>query len=152
MTMKISIRSRGFKPASLGAAFALLALTGVAPIAAQAPAPDQVQLNVSGATMPTTKILAVGHWTSKAPRAGVGRLLPTEVRDTVRLYLDAVIDQRFIQQDNSGVVFLLNVTDADKAHEFLEKLPPGQAGLMEFQLTPLGPISALGSLIKAPVN
>jgi hypothetical protein len=74
MTMKISIPSRGFKAASLGAAFALLALTGVAPIAAQARAPDQVHLNVSGTTMPTTKILAVGHWTPKATTAGVGRL------------------------------------------------------------------------------
>jgi hypothetical protein len=81
MTMKISIPSRGFKAASLGAAFALLALTGVAPIAAQARAPDQLHLHVSGATMPTTKILAVGHWTPKATTAGVGRLLPTEVHD-----------------------------------------------------------------------
>jgi hypothetical protein len=77
-------------------------------------------------------------------------VLPTEVRDTVRLYLDGVIDQWFIQQDNSGVVFLLNVTDTDKAHGLLEKLPLGQAGLMEFQLAPLGPISALGSLIGPP--
>jgi hypothetical protein len=84
--------------------------------------------------------------------AGVGQLLPTEVRDTVRLYLDGVIDQWFIQQDNSGVVFLLNVTDADKAHGLLEKLPLGQAGLMDFQLSPLGPISALGSLIRAPAK
>jgi hypothetical protein len=66
--------------------------------------------------------------------------------------LDGIIDQWFIQQDNSGVVFLLNVTDADKAHGLLEKLPLGQAGLMEFQLTPLGPISALGSLIRPSAN
>jgi hypothetical protein len=74
---------------------------------------------------------------------------PSKVR---RLYLDGVIDQWFIQQDNSGVVFLLNVTEVDKAQGFLEKLPLGQAGLMEFQLTPLGPISPLGSLIKTPAN
>jgi hypothetical protein len=78
--------------------------------------------------------------------------MPAEVRDTVRLYLDGVIDQWFIQQDNSGVVFLLNVIETDKAHGLLEKLPLGQGGLMEFQLTPLGPISPLGSLIKAPAN
>ncbi len=148
----ISILSHGNKAASLGAAFALLSLTGVTPAAAQKLAPDQVHLKVSGATVPTTRILAVGHWTPKATAAEVGHLLPTEVRDTVRLYLDGVIDQWFIQQDNSGVVFLLNVTDADKARGLLETLPLGQAGLMEFQLTPLGPISALGSLIKAPVN
>ena len=58
--------------------------------------------------------------------AGVARLLPTEARDTVRLYLDGVIDQWFIQQDNSGVVFLLNVTDADKAHGLLENCRSGK--------------------------
>jgi hypothetical protein len=150
--MKNSILSSGIKTACFGAALAVLAGVGVAPAAAQAPASDQVRLNVSGATVPTTKILAIGRWTPKATVAGVRPLLPSEVRDTVRLYLDGVIDQWFIQQDNSGVVFLLNVTETDKARGLLEKLPLGQAGLMEFQLTPLGPISPLGSLIKAPPN
>jgi len=151
-TMQVSISSSGIKAACFGAAFTVLAVAGVAPAAAQAAAPDQVRLNVTGATVPTTKILAVGRWTSKATSSAVRSLLPTEVRDTVRLYLDGVIDQWFIQQDNSGVVFPLNETDASKAHGLLEKLPLGQAGLMEFQLVPLGPISALGALIKVPVK
>ena len=115
--------------------------------AARAPADEQVRLNVAGKSVPTTKILAVGRWTLKATADGVRPVLPAEVRDTVRLYLDGVIDQWFIQQDNSGVVFLLNVTETDKAHALLEKLPLGQAGLMEFQLTQLGPVSPLASLI-----
>lgn len=150
--MTISILRGGIKAACFGAMTGLMAVAGVTPAPAQAPAYDQVHLNVTGATVPTTKILAIGRWTPKATMAGVAHVLPSEVRDTVRLYLDGVIDQWFIQQDNSGVVFLLNVTDADKAHGLLEKLPLGQAGLMEFQLSPLGPISALGSLIKAPTN
>jgi hypothetical protein len=148
--MKPSILSRGVKEAWFGAALAGLAVATAPPVAAQAVASDQVRLNVTGATVPTTRILAIGRWTPKATTEGVRHVLPTEVRDTVRLYLDGVIDQWFIQQDNSGVVFLLNVTDTDKAHGLLEKLPLGQAGLMEFQLAPLGPISALGSLIGPP--
>jgi hypothetical protein len=109
--MKTSILSRGVKGACFGAALAGLAVATAMPAAAQAVASDQLHLNVSGATVPTTKILAIGRWTPKATTAGVRQLLPTEVRDTVRLYLDGVIDQWFIQQDNSGVVFLLNVTD-----------------------------------------
>jgi hypothetical protein len=148
--MKTPILSRSFNWAYLGAAFVGLAVINGPPAAAQTATSDQVHVNVSGATVPTTRILAIGRWTPKATAAGVRSLLPTEVRDTVRLYLDGVIDQWFIQQDNSGVVFLLNVTDADKAHGLLEKLPLGQAGLMEFQLSPLGPISALGSLLGPP--
>jgi hypothetical protein len=146
----IAIPSGGIKTVRFSAALALLAVTAPMPTAAQAPVSEQVRLNVSGATVPTTKILAIGRWTPKATTAGVRHLLPTEVRDTVRLYLDGVVDQWFIQQDNSGVVFLLNVTDPDKGHELLEKLPLGRAGLMEFQLTPLGPISALSVLLPGP--
>jgi hypothetical protein len=151
-TMKTLILGGGIKAVSFGAALALLSVIGPRPTAAQPPASDQVRLNISGATVPTTRILAIGRWTPKATMVGVRSLMPAEVRDTVRLYLDGVIDQWFIQQDNSGVVFLLNVIETDKAQGLLEKLPLGQAGLMEFQLTPLGPISPLGSLIKAPAN
>jgi hypothetical protein len=148
--VKTSISRSRVKGVCFGAALVGLAVISGTPATAQGVASDHVHVNVSGATVPTTRILAIGRWTPKATAAGVRSLLPTEVRDTVRLYLDGVIDQWFIQQDNSGVVFLLNVTDADKAHGFLEKLPLGQAGLMEFQLTPLGPISALGSLLGPP--
>jgi hypothetical protein len=128
-------------------AFAVLIGLCIMLLAAQAPAAEQVRLNVTAKTVPTTKILAIGRWTPRATADGVRLVLPAEVRDTVRLYLDGVIDQWFIQQDNSGVVFLLNVTETDKAHALLEKLPLGQAGLMEFQLTQLGPVSPLASLI-----
>jgi hypothetical protein len=146
--MKISILNGGLTVACFGVA--VVTGASVTPAAAQASASDQVHLNVAGATVPTTKTLAVGRWTSKATIAGVRPLIPTEVCDTVRLYLDGVVDQWFIQQDNSGVVFLLNVTDPDKAHELLEKLSLGRAGLIEFQLTPLGPISALSVLLPGP--
>ncbi len=60
-----------------------------------------------------------------------------EVRDTVRLYLAGKIDQWFVRRDQNGVVFLLNVGSVAEAHELLEKLPLGQAKLMEFDLIPL---------------
>jgi hypothetical protein len=46
----------------------------------------------------------------------------------------------------------LEIANESHGHRLLEKLPLGQAGLMEFQLSPLGPISALGSLIRPPAN
>jgi hypothetical protein len=66
--MKILILSVGIKAVCLGAA---LAITGPRPAAAQPPASDQVRLNISGATVPTTKILAIGRWTPKATMVGV---------------------------------------------------------------------------------
>ena len=149
--MKLTTAGKSIKAGRRTALAVLIGLCIMLP-AVRALAAEQVRLNVTGKTVPTTKILAVGRWTPKATADGVRPVLPAEVRDTVRLYLDGVIDQWFIQQDNSGVVFLLNVTDTDKARALLEKLPLGQAGLMEFQLTQLGPVSPLASLIGAPAK
>ena len=60
---------------------------------------------------PTTRILAIGTGNPGVDAAAVRSILPTEVRETVKLYLDGKIDQWFSLQDRSGVAFILNVTD-----------------------------------------
>jgi hypothetical protein len=95
---------------------------------------------------PTTRILAIGTVNSGVDPAAVRSILPTEVRETVKLYLDGRIDQWFSLQDRSGVAFILNVTDPAVARDMLEKLPLGQAHLMSFELIPLGPLSPLRQL------
>jgi hypothetical protein len=102
--------------------------------------------------VPTTKLLAIGTFTAKATPSLSKPVLPFEVRETVRLYLNGKIDQWFVKQDQSGVVFIMNLTDPKEAHELLEKLPLGQAGLMEFQIIPLGPISPLRMLLSEPAK
>ncbi|BDI29562.1 hypothetical protein CCAX7_16130 [Capsulimonas corticalis] len=102
---------------------------------------------LAAVTVPTTKILAIGNVTAKGMPADIAPILPFEVRDTVRLHLSGVIEQWFFQTESNGVVFLLNVTTAAEAHEILEKLPLGVAGMMEFELIPLGPLKPLGMLL-----
>ena len=67
-----------------------------------------------------------------------------EVRDTVRLYLAGKIDQWFVRRDQSGVVFILNLSSVDEARTVLEKLPLGEAKLMEFDLNSARSPSAVG--------
>ena len=81
---------------------------------------------------PTTRILAIGTINQGADLAAARAILPTEVRETVKLYLDGKIDQWYSLQNRVGVAFILNVTDVSAAHEMLEKLPLGQAHLMTF--------------------
>jgi Muconolactone delta-isomerase len=95
---------------------------------------------------PTTRILAIGTLNPGVDPAAARAILPTEVRETVKLYLDGKIDQWYSLQGRNGVVFILNVTDPVAAHEMLEKLPLGQAHLMSFELTPLGPLNPLRQL------
>ena len=119
---------------------------------AQGVTPPETAASRAPAPVPTTKVLAIGSFTAKATPADWQKVLPDEVRATVLLYLDGKIDQWFVKQDQSGVVFLMNVTDAGDAKALLEKLPFGPAGLMEFQLIPLGPISPLRMLLNNPAK
>ena len=137
------------KLASIGVlAAALLAITPVVLLAQSGP--RSVVTASSDLNVPTTKLLAIGSFTVKGTPAEWKPLLPSEVRDTVRLYLAGKIDQWYVKPDQSGVVFIMNLTDSKEAHELLAKLPLGEAGLMEFQLIPLGPLSPLRALLAAP--
>ena len=95
---------------------------------------------------PTTRILAIGTINQGVDPAAARAILPTEVRETVKLYLDGKIDQWYSLQGRSGVAFILNVTDPVTAREMLEELPLGQAHLMTFELIPLAPLSPLRQL------
>jgi hypothetical protein len=103
---------------------------------------------------PTVKMLAIGTLAPGADPAAVRAVMPTEVRETVKLYLDGKIDQWYSLQSRPGVAFILNVTDVAAAHEMLEKLPLGQAHLMSFELMPLGPLNPLRALpgMSAPAE
>lgn len=100
----------------------------------------------------TTKVLAIGTWTAKAPPESRPAIMPSEARDTMRLMLAGKIDQWFAKTDGSGAVFLMNVTDPSEAHTLLEKLPLGQANMMTFQLIPVGPLWPLGLLLGEPTK
>jgi hypothetical protein len=99
---------------------------------------------------PTTKVLAIGNVTAKGTPGAIGAVLPFEVRATVRLHLAGKIDQWFFQSEAYGVVFIMNCATAEEAHELLEKLPLGVAGMMSFELIPLGPLKPLNMLLGGP--
>jgi hypothetical protein len=110
----------------------------------QAPAPS------SNASVPTTKILAIGHIVSGSEGPNRQAIMPNEVRETVKLYLAGKIDSWYVRKDTAGVVFLMNVTTVAEAHALLEALPLGKAKMMEFDLIPIGPLSPLQYLLAEP--
>ena len=95
--------------------------------------------------VPTTKILAIGHIVPNAPARTA--IMPSEVRETVKLYLAGKIDSWYVRKDAPGVVFLMNVPTVEEAHKLLEALPLGVAHIMEFELIPIGPLSPLNYLL-----
>jgi hypothetical protein len=95
---------------------------------------------------PTTKILAIGSVTAKGTSEAIASVRPHEVRATVRNHLAGKIEQWFSQTESRGVVFIVKATSTAEAHELLEKLPLGVAGMMEFELI------ALGRLRRSPCS
>jgi hypothetical protein len=105
---------------------------------------------LAAVAIPTTKILAIGNVNAKGGPDAIGPIFPFEVRATVGLHLAGKIEQWFYQAEGYGVVFVMNVTSRAEAHELLEKLPLGVAGMMDFELIALGPMKPLAMLIGEP--
>jgi hypothetical protein len=61
--------------------------------------------------------------TAKATPKLLMTILPSEARATARLYLAGKIDQWYCRRDQSGVVFIMNLTDPEEAHALLENFP-----------------------------
>lgn len=95
---------------------------------------------------PVTGLLAIGTLPPGTDMAAVRALLPQEVRETVRLYLQGRIGQWFSLADRPGVAFILNGTDPAAARAMLGRLPLGRARLMRFDVLPLAPLAPLGVL------
>jgi len=95
---------------------------------------------------PTTNVLAMLIVKSDVSRADVVKVLPDEVRATVRLHLDGKIQQWYGRDDNRGVVFILNCTSVDEAKKITAELPFEKTGIATFEyiaLTPLSPLRVL---------
>jgi hypothetical protein len=98
--------------------------------------------------LPTSKILALGRFTSPPTPEQLKTIFPKEVPETLRLYLNGNIEQWWARQDQKGPVFLMNVKTIAEAHSILEKLPLGQAKLMEFEYVELSPLTPLHMLLS----
>ena len=113
----------------------LILLMTVHPLGAQPPAPPK-----------TTDVLVLMTLKAGVPREELAKVLPSEVRATVRLYLDGKIRQWFQRSDGKGVVFILPTTTVADAQAIMESLPLARANLVDHEyvaLSPLGPLAAL---------
>ena len=103
-------------------------------------------LHAQATTPKATDVLVLMTVKAGVQREQTAKVLPTEVRATVRLYLDGRLRQWFQRSDGKGVVFILPVTTVAEAEAIMESLPLVQANLVDLQyitLSPLGPLAAL---------
>ena len=116
--------------------FALLPLGCAVPAIAQSTAPP-----------PTTAVLVSLTIKPDVDRAQVMKVMPDEVRATLKLYLDGKIQQWYSKADGRGVVFFVNAKSAEEAAGILSQLPLIKDGIAQFEYTPLAPLSPLRYLM-----
>jgi hypothetical protein len=118
---------------------AALLLSASAPLHAQAPP----------ATAPTAVMV---NLTIKADvdRAQIMKVMPDEVRATLRLYLDGKIQQWYSRGDGRGVMFILNCGTVAEAKAIMEGLPLSKANLAAFEFMALSPLAPLRMLLTEP--
>lgn len=116
---------------------ALLLFTLALPLCAQSPA----------APSKTTDVLVTLTVKPGIAREQVTKVLPEEVRDTVRLYLDGKIRQWYSRSDGKGVVFILDCKDVAEAQALMEQLPLAKAKLVDYDYVPLSPLAPLSALL-----
>jgi len=116
---------------------ALLAAAIPAGVLAQAPAP-------------TTQVLTMLTIKPGVDRAQIMRVMPDEVRETVKLYLDGKIQQWYSRSDGRGVVFMLNAGSVADAEAITDGLPLSKADLATFEFVALTPLTPLRMLLNPP--
>ena len=93
------------------------------------------------------KVLWIRMWAKTSNPEERDAILRKVVPATLKVYLDGVIEQMWFKLDAPGVVFLVNAESVDAAKIHVHGLPMGQAGLMDFDFIPVGPLAPLGMLI-----
>ena len=71
----------------------------------------------------TTGVLVVLTAKPGVTRDQVMKIMPAEIRATVRLYLEGTIKQWYSRGDGKGVVFILDCKDEAQAHAVMDGLP-----------------------------
>jgi len=130
--------------------FTIALLLAVLPAAAVAQSQPGAPSGVpSVAIPPTTEVLVI-----ETPRPGVTaqqiiEVMPSEVRETVKLYLDGKIREWYSRGNGKGVVFLVDAKTEGEARAIVETLPLAKEQLMDHQYIPVGPLMPLRMLIGA---
>jgi len=88
-------------------------------------------------------------------RAGVTReqvmaVMPSEIRETVKLYLTGKIREWYSRGDGRGVVFLLDTRDVAEAQAIMEGLPLAKENIVDEQYVAVGPLLPLRLLMGNP--
>ncbi len=105
------------------------------------------------AAPPTTQVLVTLTMKPEArQQPEIMNLVPDEVRETVKLYLDGKIAQWYWRGDGRGVLLILNATSISEAESLIDELPFRKADASTAEYVPLSPMTPLRVLLAEPTG
>ncbi|HLZ02455.1 MAG TPA: hypothetical protein VKR55_09930 [Bradyrhizobium sp.] len=101
-----------------------------------------------GAAPPkTTEVMVILTVKPGVTRQQIMAMMPSEIRETVKLYLEGKIQQWFSRADGKGTVFLIDAKTQDAARAVMETLPLSKEQLVDHEYIPVGPLMPLLGLL-----
>jgi len=97
----------------------------------------------------TTEVMVILTARPDVTRQQIMAVMPSEIRETVKLYLDGKIRQWYSRSDGKGVVLLIDAKTQDEARAIMETLPLSKLHLMDHEYIPVGPLMPLMGLMGA---
>src|ERR1700739_1915954 len=128
--------------------FVIPFLIAMLPVACVAQSPSRGASGVPSVAIPkTTGVLVIQTAKQGVTPQQIMAVMPSEIRATVKLYLDGKIRQWYSRGDGKGVIFLVDAKTVDEARALMEMLPLAKTNLMDHEYIPVGPLMPLRALM-----
>jgi hypothetical protein len=123
-------------------------LVSALPVAALAQSQSGQAPGASGVPLPkTTGVMVILTPKQAVTRQQIMAVMPSEIRETMKLYLDGKIRQWYSRGDGKGVIFLIDAKTQDEARAVMETLPLSKGQLVDHEYIPVGPLMPLLGLL-----
>jgi hypothetical protein len=147
MSKKDLTRREFIKYASIGALGAGFSTIVFEPASAlQTPSSEPEKISDSLKERQNMKILAIGKPVPGATEEKIYAHVKEEVGRGWELYASGIFREMYSRPDGGGVVLILECADVEEAKKVLDTLPLVKAGLVNYDIIPLGPFTLFSVL------
>jgi len=108
---------------------------------------SQSQTPSSAPSPKTTEVLVILTARQGVTRQQIMKVMPAEIRATVKLYLDGRIRQWYSKGDGKGVILFIDAKTIEEAQAVIEAMPLSKENLTDHEYIPVGPLLPLGVLM-----
>ncbi len=95
------------------------------------------------------KIVVVATRSEKFSAEEFAPLLPAEAKKALSLFAEDVVREIYSRKDGKGAILVLEADDEDAARARLAELPLAEAGMLEFEVYPVGPYRGIAAAAEA---